>query len=199
MKKRCCTCHKHKPLTSFSKARGRKDGLYAQCRTCQNEAARAFYKQHREKILERTRIYAEQPHVKQRIHERNKLSYWANRDFHLNHAKQWLRKNHDRRRTYIREWNRENRDLVRSYQKAYKARKRGATETPLTAVAWHSIKDAFRNRCVYCGKVATLEQDHVIPLSKGGKHAIHNIVPACRECNASKADRAAPPFWWTAS
>ncbi len=37
--------------------------------------------------------------------------------------------------------------------------------------------------------------DHVIPLSRGGKHALDNVVPACRGCNTSKNDRL--PSEWT--
>ena len=28
--------------------------------------------------------------------------------------------------------------------------------------------------------------DHVVPLSRGGKHEIENLLPACRSCNSSK-------------
>jgi len=30
--------------------------------------------------------------------------------------------------------------------------------------------------------------DHVIPLSKGGKHLPSNVVPACASCNSSKGN-----------
>lgn len=28
--------------------------------------------------------------------------------------------------------------------------------------------------------------DHTIPVSKGGEHSPHNVVPACIECNSKK-------------
>lgn len=31
--------------------------------------------------------------------------------------------------------------------------------------------------------------DHVVPVSRGGWHAIGNILPACRSCNAKKQRR----------
>ena len=34
-----------------------------------------------------------------------------------------------------------------------------------------------------------LEQEHFIPLSKGGGYSMGNIIPACRACNASKSDK----------
>lgn len=42
--------------------------------------------------------------------------------------------------------------------------------------------------CQYCGSRAeTL--DHVVPRSRGGRHAWDNVVAACRPCNVRKADR----------
>lgn len=44
--------------------------------------------------------------------------------------------------------------------------------------------------CAYCGQRSRhLEVDHVVPLSRGGRHAIGNMLPACRRCNRSKSNR----------
>ena len=43
--------------------------------------------------------------------------------------------------------------------------------------------------CAYCGcplTLATVTYDHKQPLSRGGRHAAANLLPACRSCNASK-------------
>jgi len=48
-------------------------------------------------------------------------------------------------------------------------------------------RDGFN--CVYCGKTppnVTLEADHIIPVSKGGKNTIENLVTSCFECNRGK-------------
>ena len=42
--------------------------------------------------------------------------------------------------------------------------------------------------CVYCGKPANTV-DHIIPKSKGGEDAAWNLVPCCKSCNSSKADK----------
>ena len=44
------------------------------------------------------------------------------------------------------------------------------------------------HRCQYCGAGAE-NIDHVIPRSRGGRHAWDNVVAACRPCNARKEDR----------
>lgn len=49
-----------------------------------------------------------------------------------------------------------------------------------------------RFRCQYCGasgRDVVLTFDHVIPRSRGGRTEWSNIVMACQECNATKADR----------
>jgi 5-methylcytosine-specific restriction endonuclease McrA len=50
-------------------------------------------------------------------------------------------------------------------------------------------------RCVYCGGTAT-SIDHVVPRSRGGRHAWDNVVSACRRCNHIKADRAVSELGW---
>ncbi|OGA05505.1 MAG: hypothetical protein A3H35_13615 [Betaproteobacteria bacterium RIFCSPLOWO2_02_FULL_62_17] len=49
-----------------------------------------------------------------------------------------------------------------------------------------------RHLCAYCGAGfgrRDLSCDHVLPVSKGGRHVWTNIVTACRGCNSQKADR----------
>jgi predicted restriction endonuclease len=50
-----------------------------------------------------------------------------------------------------------------------------------------------RARCAYCAVAVTrvqgpacLEWDHVIPISRGGRHSIGNLLPTCRACNRGK-------------
>jgi len=43
--------------------------------------------------------------------------------------------------------------------------------------------------CYYCGqkfKPAELTMDHLVPITRGGKSAQGNLVPACKECNNKK-------------
>jgi hypothetical protein len=43
--------------------------------------------------------------------------------------------------------------------------------------------------CQYCGATppgATLEVDHMHPVSQGGKNSLHNLVTACFDCNRGK-------------
>jgi 5-methylcytosine-specific restriction endonuclease McrA len=62
------------------------------------------------------------------------------------------------------------------------------TYPTITVEQLREIREVFGDLCVYCGDPAdTL--DHVVPLTKGGEHAVHNLVPACRACNCSKHNK----------
>lgn len=58
----------------------------------------------------------------------------------------------------------------------------------LTVTEWQSLVNEYDGRCAYCGKLPDLiTLDHVIPVSRGGAHALVNVVPACLSCNARKS------------
>jgi len=47
----------------------------------------------------------------------------------------------------------------------------------------------YNHRCASCGSENNLTLDHIIPLSKGGKHEIDNLQVLCRDCNFKKSDK----------
>jgi 5-methylcytosine-specific restriction endonuclease McrA len=70
-----------------------------------------------------------------------------------------------------------------------RALKAGVDSRMVTPRDWVRLCNRFHNCCAYCGKSRPLTQDHVIPLFRGGRDAIGNIVPACTSCNASKGTK----------
>jgi hypothetical protein len=53
---------------------------------------------------------------------------------------------------------------------------------------WRRLVRRHRGCCAYCGdQPETIHMDHVIPLARGGRHAIGNVLPACPTCNHSKS------------
>lgn len=80
----------------------------------------------------------------------------------------------------------------RNSRKARAARRRtrrvAASGSDLTDAQWHLILDAWAC-CAYCGADgAALQKDCVLPISRGGRYTLDNVVPACRSCNASKSN-----------
>ena len=53
---------------------------------------------------------------------------------------------------------------------------------------WLALAAAW-NGCAYCGAVdRPLQRDCVLPISRGGRYTLLNVVPACGSCNASKCN-----------
>ena len=51
-------------------------------------------------------------------------------------------------------------------------------------------RDSFR--CQYCGRSAPdviLEVDHIVPVAKGGKNDVMNLITSCRDCNRGKGKK----------
>ncbi len=64
-----------------------------------------------------------------------------------------------------------------------------------TKEEWEEKKKQYDYKCIYCGKKPNkLTKDHVIPISRGGKNNIENIVPACWNCNYQKRATAVEYF-----
>lgn len=142
--------------------------------------------------------------------------YRRHKEFMNAKSKAWREKNRDRaaassRRSYAKHADKR-RAESRVASKRYRERMRGTPEQierdrlraerrrarkaqvpdTLTGAEWDTICRRFKQRCAYCGRLRKLTQDHVIPISKGGAHSADNVVPACRPCNSSKKDQAAP-------
>jgi len=51
---------------------------------------------------------------------------------------------------------------------------------------WDAIVAFYGGKCAYCQKEPWVDIDHIVATSRGGKHELSNIVPACKSCNSSK-------------
>lgn len=58
----------------------------------------------------------------------------------------------------------------------------------LDAEQWAALCAAWGG-CAYCGaEGVALQKDCVLPISRGGRYTLGNVVPACASCNASKCN-----------
>lgn len=64
---------------------------------------------------------------------------------------------------------------------------------PSHSETWHLWEELDLWSCTYCdapfGEMVVGEVDHIVPVTHGGPHELHNLTPACRECNRRKSDR----------
>jgi len=57
----------------------------------------------------------------------------------------------------------------------------------------HRLFVRDRHVCAYCGHAfveGDLTIEHILPLSRGGRHEWTNVVTACRSCNTRKGNRS---------
>ena len=67
-------------------------------------------------------------------------------------------------------------------------RRLGRVTNDLTAAEWGALVAAWGG-CAYCGPTdRPLQRDCVLPISRGGRYTVENVVPACGSCNASKCN-----------
>ena len=67
-------------------------------------------------------------------------------------------------------------------------RRMDRSEHDLSPVQWVALQEAWGG-CAYCrASDRSLQRDCVLPISRGGRYTLDNIVPACRSCNASKCN-----------
>lgn len=118
---------------------------------------------------------------------KEKYSKWREKNitYDLERKKSWRKNNLEYDKQRKAKWSSENLDKRRmSYHKRNIKIKQN-----VFYISEKEIKRIISSPCFYCGSNQNIQIDHVVPISKGGKHSIGNIVPACRSCNASKCDK----------
>lgn len=182
MKKTCKSCGEPKELNpiNFHKNKKLKDGYWNICKSCRKKQDQKRYYDNRDKILEDKKKYYEEN--KDFITSKQNAYYYENQEVCRNREKRW-RLNNPHKRRVINERRR--------------TRERNLPST-LSTEEWVKTKRFFNNSCVYCGMSEKdhlkengelLHQEHFIPLEKFGIHDKFNIIPSCRSCNSSKANK----------
>jgi len=69
------------------------------------------------------------------------------------------------------------------------ARRRGAEQLQVTEKDWARLVARYGGLCAYCQERPWSHRDHIIPLARGGRHSIGNLLPACAPCNHSKGSK----------
>jgi hypothetical protein len=105
--------------------------------------------------------------------------------------KEWADANLERRRELKRRWHEANPDANRLTVARRRALRLGNPgSVGVRGSDWTSLVCRYGGRCAYCGvALDKIYMDHVIPLVKGGRDAIGNVLPACFKCNMSKGSK----------
>lgn len=184
-KKRCFRCKKIKPTNLFSKCRAKRDGLASWCKVCSAKYSRL----NREKYRERQRIAARKYYKNNPDKQRAASSKWrkANPKKVCNYTKKWQKLNPNKCRDYNKNWKKLNPDKNRDKQARRRAAKLGVKSEK---VQRSLIYERDKGICHICSQKTNPNNwhlDHVIPLSKGGKHNYKNVAVSHPQCNLQKA------------
>jgi 5-methylcytosine-specific restriction endonuclease McrA len=176
------------------------------------EWKRAYYNEYKKEILLEQKIrYIKN---KDTINRRTRAYYYKNKKKCLDRAKIWTSKNKLKMQQYKKRWSQdhwqqyymEHREEMLSRNKlwviAHRDKKRHlckdrchrirANGGKFTLNEWTKIKKKYFFTCLKCHKrepQIRLTIDHIIPLSKGGKHERTNIQPLCQRCNSKKGTK----------
>lgn len=149
-----------------------------------NERARDYRATHREAIRTQHRAY-----------------YAANRDQMQARYASYRASHREAVNSYSAAHKRANAERINAYNAAYRranpevGRVHSLKRRALKAVNGAFVISARDQRrlghgpCAYCGGPGPFHWDHVIPLARGGRHAIGNLVTACAGCNRHKGAR----------
>lgn len=105
-------------------------------------------------------------------------------------SRKWAIANPEKRRAT----NKKNPVARRESVRRYRARKRAAYVARIEIQFFDRAFRSWGYCCAYCGDNLMkcgnhIEWDHFVPLSRGGGHVAHNLVPACASCNRHKSAR----------
>jgi 5-methylcytosine-specific restriction endonuclease McrA len=164
--KKCSRCKLEKPLSCFGSDKSRGDGLSYKCKDCASEVAAKYYVDNKDLILKRT-------------------SQWGvnNPKSRLRSQAKWRESNRERERIRSAEWSGNHPESVRHYSQTRRARKQN---NGVFVILPRELRRLYSSPCAICGSKNDITADHIIPLSKGGRHSIGNLQPLCKKCNFSK-------------
>lgn len=182
--KTCTRCNQLKDLDQFYSDKRVPDGKKSECKEChklicsnirkKNHSSyaakrRETKRKNRDKYLVTDRIWRNKNRL--RLQAAARRRYHENPEMHVAKVLDWAKRNPEKRR------NNQNRRRTRLKQNG---------ELLILPGELHRL---YSSSCSNCGLSEGIEADHIIPISRGGRHSIGNLQPLCRSCNSSKRDR----------
>ena len=122
--------------------------------------------------------------------EYNKQWYQSHKEDVLEKNKQYREENKEKESERHKKWHKNNPEKAfnRDARRRLKEESQGRG---ITKEQWLEMMKFFDWRCAYSGETLSNNRtiDHIIPLSKGGKHEVWNCVPMIKKYNSSKHTR----------
>lgn len=195
----CCrNCKEEKPIDNFCKDKSRKRGHHPYCKDCQREI------KGRNRPLNIKRATNWNKKNRERRNKNNRRNYAIKNNLFsesfLNEHREvicFLRiylyeLSRKKRKDYEKKWRKENKELKRLWSSKRRALRKEKDDGTVTK---ESLKKKNKGNCYICGvsfkdlKDKDIHLEHVIPLSRGGLHSIHNMEFSCKSCNLKKGNK----------
>lgn len=169
---KCCSrCKIEKPGSDF-RVRSNGRGLESWCNKCKNEYAKTRYRKdagYRQRVIDR-------------VCKQQRENPKGNRE----RQRQWRARNPGKKRAYGREYAINNRNKLALKESRRRAKKMDAFVEDVDPVVVFNRDNGI---CGICGNAVDKKDfaiDHIIPLSRGGKHSYGNTQLAHPLCNSKK-------------
>lgn len=169
----CSVCKESKALSEFHANKNRPNGRTVTCKSCAGIRSKTWAKENRSRVNECYRKNYALNLEDSRRKRRERVRKWetnnpekkkeAQRNYHLNHPEKRRLAEHKRRT--VKEAN------------------------GVFYILEKEIKSLLSTPCANCGTLDNITLDHVIPISRGGRHSFGNLQALCKSCNSSKNNR----------
>jgi len=197
----CRKCNIEKSINDFYKdSSNKKDGLQPYCIDCKKEYLAKYRQENKDKIKITSEKYESENKQKRKQYKidnkekiteyrkiYNRLHYSKNREFLIQKSKEYRINNPDKIKKMQEK--RKKSLLYKAMKKNTDAKRRAKYKNG--DITSKQMRDFISNvkKCYWCNcniNSKNMHVDHYIPLSKGGKHTLSNIVASCAKCNISK-------------
>lgn len=164
------------------------------------ELSRARVREYHEANKERLRLAAKERYLKNRDRQLairkayHKRRYPLVRDKILIQTAEYAKTHPEVLKRSRKNYSIRHPEVRRHHSQLRRARvKQARVESPALIRAWiRDLKSKATCICAYCNKeIPTFGAhiDHIVPLTRGGKHEVSNLCPACISCNSSKNNK----------
>lgn len=195
---RCKSCAIDLARRWYSENKERAAATCREYRAANAESVTEYHANYYQRNAEKWRERAQMPEVIERrnVLLRERMMDPQRRDAKRAQDRDYYQKNADRLKAQANEYERVQRMLgnpqfiqrKRESNRRRRARMSNADVRMISHRDWNRLVQGQDGKCWYCKQDATLTLDHLIPLARGGRHAIGNIVAACQPCNSAKRD-----------
>ena len=167
--KTCSRCYTVKSINQYYKVKASKDGRYSYCIDCSKKRSREYYENNSQKLIDYTKKWKQE-----------------NPDKHKAQVRRWQIKNPEMHKQYLNNWRARNPEKVSDQNHRRRSRK---NFNGVFTISKKFLKNLYASTCLNCGSNQNITADHVIPISRGGRHSEGNLIPLCQSCNSKKGSK----------